>query len=147
VTTGSDSGFIYKLYGFGYIRELELLQEAGFHPLEVVRAATMDGANLLAEQQDTVADFGIVEPGKRADLVITEYNPIEDFKVLYGTGTLRLNDETGAVERVGGVRYTVKDGIIYDARQLLDDVARLVSDAKVQAGMAADQPLTVLGGR
>ncbi|MEE4244186.1 MAG: amidohydrolase family protein, partial [Kangiellaceae bacterium] len=36
VTTGSDSGFIFKLYGFGYIRELEMLQEAGFHPLEVV---------------------------------------------------------------------------------------------------------------
>ena len=33
VTTGSDSGFIYKLYGFGIIEELELLQEAGFHPL------------------------------------------------------------------------------------------------------------------
>ena len=32
VTTGSDSGFIYKLYGFDYIRELELLREAGFPP-------------------------------------------------------------------------------------------------------------------
>ena len=47
VTTGSDSGFIYKLFGFGYIRELELLQEAGFHPLEVLQAATMNGAELL----------------------------------------------------------------------------------------------------
>lgn len=144
VTTGSDSGFIYKLYGFGYIRELEMLQEAGFHPLEVVRSATMYGAQLLAEQQDQEADFGIVEAGKRADLVIAEYNPIEDFKVLYGTGTLRLNDENGQVERVGGVRYTVKDGIIYDARQLLGDVARMVSDAKVKAGLAADAPLTVV---
>ena len=44
VTTGSDSGYIYKLYGFDYIRELELLQEAGFHPLEVIRAATFHGA-------------------------------------------------------------------------------------------------------
>jgi hypothetical protein len=147
VTTGSDSGFIYKLYGFGYIRELELLQEAGFHPLEVVRAATLNGAELLAEQQGKEPDFGIVEAGKRADLVITEYNPIEDFKVLYGTGTLRLNDQTGQVERVGGVRYTIKDGIVFDARELLDDVARIVSDAKVKAGMSADAPVTVLKGR
>ena len=144
VTTGSDSGFIYKLYGFGYIRELELLEEAGFHPLEVVRAATMSGAELLAGQQGKEADFGVVEAGRRADLVITEYNPIEDFKVLYGTGTLRLNDETGAVERVGGVRWTIKDGIVYDARQLLADVARMVSDAKTKAGLAADAPLTVV---
>jgi hypothetical protein len=40
VTVGSDSGFIYQLYGFGYVLELEMLQEAGFHPLEVIRAAT-----------------------------------------------------------------------------------------------------------
>ena len=44
VTTGSDSGFIYQTYGFGYINELEMLQEAGFHPLEVIQAATMNGA-------------------------------------------------------------------------------------------------------
>ncbi|MFA5670435.1 MAG: amidohydrolase, partial [Balneolaceae bacterium] len=52
VTTGSDSGFIYNLYGFGYIRELELLQEAGFHPLEVIRSATMNGAEELYKRLD-----------------------------------------------------------------------------------------------
>ncbi len=41
VTTGSDSGFIYQTYGFGYILEFEMLQEAGFHPLEVIRSATL----------------------------------------------------------------------------------------------------------
>ena len=51
VTTGSDSGYIYKLYGFDYIRELELLQEAGFHPLEVIRAATFHGAEALHEAE------------------------------------------------------------------------------------------------
>ena len=49
VTTGSDSGFIYQTYGFGYINELEMLQEAGFHPLEVIQAATMNGALTLHE--------------------------------------------------------------------------------------------------
>ena len=44
VTTGSDSGFIFQLYGFAYVRELELLREAGFHPLEVIRSATLNGA-------------------------------------------------------------------------------------------------------
>ena len=36
--TGSDSGFIFQFYGFAYIREMELLREAGFHPLEVIRS-------------------------------------------------------------------------------------------------------------
>jgi len=47
VTAGSDSGFIFQVYGFAYIRELELLREAGFHPLEVIRSATLNGAQAL----------------------------------------------------------------------------------------------------
>jgi len=132
VTTGSDSGFIYKLYGFDYIREFELLQEAGFHPLEVIRSATLCGAQTLHEPKGRPIEFGIIRPGMLADLVVVERSPIQDLKVLYGTGTVRLNDETGEVEPVGGVKYTIKDGIIYDARQLLADVARIVEEAKAK---------------
>lgn len=130
VCTGSDSGFIYKLYGFGYVRELELLQEAGFHPLEVVRSATLWGAEALHAPKGTDPEFGTVAPGALADLVVVEENPIQDFKVLYGTGTVRLDAESGELRRVGGVKYTIKDGVVYDARGLLADVARLVEEAK-----------------
>jgi len=130
VCTGSDSGFIYKLYGFDYVRELELLQEAGFHPLEVIRAATLCGAETLHEPKGRPIEFGLIRPGLLADLVLVEHSPVEDLKVLYGTGTLRLDEESGEVERVGGVRFTIKDGIIYDARRLLTDVARIVDQAR-----------------
>jgi imidazolonepropionase-like amidohydrolase len=130
VTTGSDSGYIYKLYGFDYIRELELLQEAGFHPLEVIRSATYYGAEALAAPTGKKAQFGLVRPGMLADLVLVEENPLANLKVLYGTGTIRVNDETGKVERVGGVKYVVKDGIVYDAKKLLADVEKIVADAK-----------------
>lgn len=130
VTTGSDSGSIYKLYGFDYIREFELLQEAGFHPLEVIRSATLWPAETLHEPKGRPVEFGIIRPGKLADLVLVEENPISNLKVLYGTGVLRLNDKTGKAERYGGVRYTIKDGIVYDARQLLAEVARMVGEAK-----------------
>src|SRR5690606_20767928 len=86
VTTGSDAGFIYKLYGFGYIREFELLQEAGFHPLEVIRAATLHGAETLHAPTGKPIQFGVIRPGMLADLVIVEENPLRNFKVLYGTG-------------------------------------------------------------
>jgi imidazolonepropionase-like amidohydrolase len=137
VTTGSDSGFIYQLYGFGYIQELELLQEAGFHPLEVIRSATLYGAETLHEPKGRPIEFGIIRPGLLADLVIVDQNPIENLKVLYGTGAVKLNDQTGVVERVGGVKYTIKDGIVYDARQLLADVAAMVDRAKGRATTAA----------
>ena len=50
--------------------------------------------------------------------------------MLYGTGALRLNDASGQVERVGGIRYTIKDGIVYDAKRLLADVAAMVEKQK-----------------
>ena len=136
VTTGSDSGFIYKLYGFDYIRELELLREAGFHPVEVVRAATLHGAQELNDPKGTEPDFGLIRAGLKADFVVVDRNPLQNLKVLYGTGALKLNDETGEVERVGGIKYTIKDGIVYDAKQLLADVRRMVREAKEQ--LAAD---------
>ncbi len=130
VTTGSDSGFIYQTYGFGYINELEMLQEAGFHPLEVIQSATMNGALTLAEPGGKAPEFGIVRAGMLADMVIVDQNPLQNFKVLYGTGALRLNDKTGKAERVGGIKYTIKDGIVYDAKQLLADVAAMVEKQK-----------------
>jgi cytosine/adenosine deaminase-related metal-dependent hydrolase len=140
VTTGSDSGFIYKLYGFGYIEELELLQHAGFHPLEVIRAATLHGAEAISEPRGEPIDRGVVRPGLLADLVIVEENPLQNLKVLYGTGAIRLNEENEPV-RVGGIRYTIKDGIVYDAKQLLEDVAEMVREQKRERGMDPDEPL------
>ncbi len=138
VTTGSDSGFIYKLYGFDYIREFELLQEAGFHPLEVIRAATFNGAALLSEQNKKKMEFGLIRPGMLADLVIVPENPLANFKVLYGTGALRLNDQTNTPERIGGIKYTIKDGIVYDAKKLLADVEKIVDTAKKKAQAASN---------
>ena len=132
VTVSSDAGFIYNLYGFSTIEEMELLQEAGFHPLEVLRGATMHGAETLFEPKGRKIEFGVVREGLLADLVIVEENPVENLKVLYGTGHVRLKDETGRTERVGGIRYTIKDGIVYDAKALLEDVARMVEEQKRQ---------------
>ena len=135
ITTGSDSGFIYQLYGFAYIRELELLREAGFHPLEVIKAATLNGAEALGAQNI----IGSVEIGKLADFVIIEENPLENLKVLYGTGAIKLNQKNEVV-RVGGVKYTIKDGIIYDSKELLRNVKEMVSDAKIKEGFEIKQP-------
>ena len=133
VGVGSDAGYIYKLYGFAYIRELELLREAGFHPLEVLWSATLKGAEALGMERE----IGSVQVGKRADFVVVAENPLANLKVLYGTGAIRLDDETGEVERVGGVRYTIKDGIIYDAPGLLEDVRAIVERARAAEAAAA----------
>ena len=135
VTTGSDSGFIFQLYGFAYVRELELLREAGFNPLEVIRAATLNGAEALGIDAQT----GSIEIGKEADFVIVEENPLQNLKVLYGTGAIKLT-ENNEVVRVGGVKYTIRQGVIYDAKKLLSEVKEMVATAKQKENFTITQP-------
>ena len=135
VTVSSDAGYIYNTFGFSTIEEMELLQEAGFHPLEVIRGATLHAAQALFEPKKKAIEFGVVRAGLLADLIIVPENPVANLKVLYGTGAVRLNEKTGKPERVGGIKYTIKDGIIYDAHKLLDDVAKMVAKQKAQLGI------------
>ena len=130
ITTGSDSGFIYKVWGFGYIEELELLQEAGLHPLEVFQCATMNGALTLHEPRGEPIDFGVVREGLRADLVVLSQNPLADLKTLYATGAIRLDEETGDARRVRAIEYTIKGGVVYDVDELLADVREMVDEQK-----------------
>ncbi len=130
VTASDDAAYIYNTWGFGYIHELELMQEAGFHPLEVIRGATMHAAQALHEPKGKPIEFGVVRAGMLADMVIVDQNPLQNLKVLYGTGAVRLNERTQQAERVGGIKYTIKDGIVYDAKKLLADVAAMVEKQK-----------------
>ncbi|MGN0096865.1 MAG: amidohydrolase family protein [Corynebacterium sp.] len=129
VTAGSDSGFIYKTFGFGIIEELELLREAGFHPLDIVRAATLDTASLMGLDAQT----GSVEVGKDADLIVLDENPLSNLKVMYGHGALRYTD--GVARRHSAIRYTVKGGSLFDTEQLRDDVRGIVAEEKEKLGV------------
>jgi imidazolonepropionase-like amidohydrolase len=84
----------------------------------------------LAEAKGESIDRGVVRAGLLADLVIVDQNPLKNLKVLYGTGALRLNDQTGKPEWIGGIKYTIKDGIVYDAKKLLADIAGMVEKQK-----------------
>ena len=137
MSTGSDSGFVYQVYGFGYIRELELLQEAGFTPLEVLTAATLKGAELLGLDDE----IGTVEVGKAADLLVHDVNPLSDFKLLYGTGAVRLDEASNAPMRQRALRHTIRAGVVYDVAALLADVRAMVTasgEAQAQARAEAE---------
>jgi imidazolonepropionase-like amidohydrolase len=125
VAVRTDDGFMYSVFGFGFIRHLELLSEAGFAPVEVIRAATLSGAEALG-----VADrLGSVEIGKSAGLVVVQGNPLDNFGILFGDG-LRAVDSNGTPSVSKWIRYTLKDGIIYDAGRLLSDVRAMISSAR-----------------
>ncbi|MBI5086382.1 MAG: amidohydrolase family protein, partial [Acidobacteria bacterium] len=112
VGTGEDAGFIYRIYGFGYLRELELQQEAGFHPLQVIKHATLNGAAILGRE----SELGRVRAGWLADLVVVNSNPLQNFKALYPHN--------------GGIEWTIKDGIPYSVSALKAEITRMVSSAR-----------------
>ncbi|MFL6732062.1 MAG: amidohydrolase family protein [Sphingomicrobium sp.] len=86
--------------GFGDLRELELLVEAGFTPVEAIRIATLNGATYLG-----LADrIGSIAMGKNADLVIVKGNPASN------------------IADAENVIAVFKDGVGYDSAKLLDSV-------------------------
>lgn len=123
---GDDAGFIYQMYGFGLIREMELHQEAGFQPLIVIQHATAN-AKILGQE----GRLGRVRAGYLADLLVVNGNPLENLKVLYPTGVDDVRD--GKLVHTGGVEWTIKDGIPYYAPGLLADVKEIVARARAGA--------------
>jgi imidazolonepropionase-like amidohydrolase len=121
---GDDAGFIYQLYGFGMIREMELHAEAGFHPLKIIEHCTGNGATILGQERR----LGRVRAGWLADLIVVDGNPLEDLKVLYAGGTTALRD--GEQVRTNGVEWVIKDGIPYSGPQLLREVKAIVDSAR-----------------
>ena len=90
--------------GFGDLREVELLVEAGFTPVEAIQIASLNGAKFLGE--DT--RIGSIAPGKHADLMVVKGNPAANI---------------GDIEKV---EIVFKDGIGYDSEKLIQSVQGLV---------------------
>ncbi len=90
--------------GFGDLREVELLVEAGFTPLEAIKIASFNGARFLGED----ARIGSIAPGKQADLMVVKGNPAAN------------------IADIEKVEIVFKDGVGYDSDKLIQSVQGLV---------------------
>jgi imidazolonepropionase-like amidohydrolase len=135
LTAGSDEPGIG---GIALIRELELLQESGLHPIDVIRVATTNATKALG--METLCGIRV---GCAADLAVINGNPIENFKVMYGRGYgvygLVPRDEQW---KSGGVAWTIKAGEIFDAQALLREVESYVASerARMSGGKVVPNP-------
>jgi imidazolonepropionase-like amidohydrolase len=153
VTTGDDAGFLYgSLYGFGISRELELHHEAGFHPLEVLKHATSNGAKVLGLQDR----LGRIRQGFIGDLLVVNGNPLENLRLMnpYGTDLMSINGQivnnySGSVKpndpnvksvHGGGIEWTIKDGIPYHVPTLMKEVKDMVTKARTERPRSTSQP-------
>lgn len=120
----TDDNYIWATGGISNVRELMLMQEAGLHPLEVIRSATHNSAKILRRP-----DLGLVQTGYTADLAIVDGNPLHSFRLMYGFGAL-ARDASGKIVRKGRVRFTIKDGAVFDNDALMAKVVRSVEESK-----------------
>ena len=90
--------------GFGDLREVELLVEAGFTPLEAIKIASFNGAKFLGED----AHIGSIAVGKQADLMVVKGNP------------------AAHIADLEKVEIVFKDGVGYDSEKLIQSVQGLV---------------------
>jgi hypothetical protein len=90
--------------GFGDLREVELLVEAGFTPLEAIKIASLNGAKFLGEDER----IGSIAPGKQADLMVVKGNPAAN------------------ISDIEKVELVFKDGIGWDTEKLIQSVQGLV---------------------
>ncbi|HEV8134683.1 MAG TPA: amidohydrolase family protein [Pyrinomonadaceae bacterium] len=90
--------------GFGDLREVELLVEAGFTPVEAIKIATLNGAKFLGED----ARIGSISTGKQADLMVVKGNP------------------AATISDIEKVEIVFKDGVGYDSEKLIQSVQGLV---------------------
>jgi cytosine/adenosine deaminase-related metal-dependent hydrolase len=126
LTAGADAGSLYTLYGFSIVRELELFQESGLHPLDIVQIASTNAARVL-NRPDLA---GGVRRGFTADLAIVDGNPLANFKLMYGAGVDSFLDDQVTKVKAGGVRWTIRAGTVFDARALMVEVEDYVNSCK-----------------
>jgi imidazolonepropionase-like amidohydrolase len=74
ILAGTDTGNPYCIPGFALHDELQLLVQAGLTPLQALQAATTNPARFLNNE----ADFGAIKPGKLANLVLLDANPLDN---------------------------------------------------------------------
>jgi imidazolonepropionase-like amidohydrolase len=154
IGTGDDAGYLYgSLYGFGISRELELHHEAGFHPLEVLKHATADGAKVIGMDDR----LGRIRQGFIGDLLVINGNPLENLRVMnpYGTdlmsyngriidnysGMVKPDDRNVRPVHGGGIEWTIKDGIPYHVPTLMKEVKDMVAKAR------SERPRTTTSGQ
>lgn len=89
---------VLALAGYGDQREVELLVEAGFSPVEAIQIATLNGARFLGVDKET----GSIDLGKAADLVLVKGDPAT------------------RIEDIENVSIVFKDGVGYDPGKLVE---------------------------
>ena len=96
IAAGTDAGNIGTIHGPALFREFQLMKEAGLTPMQILQSATANAAKTFGGE--TGAKIGVIAPGKFADLVILNSNPLDD------------------IANASEIESVIKNGVIYPAQ-------------------------------
>jgi imidazolonepropionase-like amidohydrolase len=99
IAAGTDAGNIGTIHGPALFREFQLMKEAGLTPAQILQSTTANAAKFFGGE--TGAQIGSLNPGKLADLVILNSNPVED------------------IGRASDIQTVIKNGVVYPADKIL----------------------------
>jgi imidazolonepropionase-like amidohydrolase len=116
LAAGTDAGNIGVLHGPAIYRDLVLMRQAGLSNHEVLVAATLNGARLLGREREQ----GSIEPGKLADLLLLDADPLED------------------IQRVAAIHRVVKGGQVFAPDDLLAPTPEDLAQQQLNAYNARD---------
>ena len=116
IAAGTDAGNIGTLHGPSIFREFELMAEAGLSPLQILTAATINGAKVTGWQKK----LGTIEAGKLADMVILNSDPLLD------------------IRNTSDIHLVIKDGMIFEPAQIIRKKPEDIVQQQVNAYNARD---------
>jgi len=99
---GTDAGNIGTLHGPSIFREMQMMRDAGLTMPEILLSATVNGAKVMGMERD----IGTVEPGKLADLIILDADPL------------------AKVDNLSHVYRTVKGGVVFNPTELMRSISQ-----------------------
>ncbi len=123
IVVGPDSPQFFLVPGFATHREMQSLAEAGLSNYAVLEAATRNGAENLG----MLKEFGTIEKGKRADLLLLDANPLE---------------AVGNAKQIAGVMARGKFRANSELQEMLEQIAALHREIKPQTTNVINQPIS-----
>jgi len=131
VATGTDAGNPGTFHGASYTTELKLMAQAGVSPRDLIACSTLNGAKVLGRQKE----FGSLEPGKRADLLVLDADPLQD---ILNTRRLHLVVKDGQAHRPSDLLKPTPEEVVqrqlnaYNARDAVAFAATYAPDVSIR---------------
>jgi imidazolonepropionase-like amidohydrolase len=143
VMLGSDSPQRFSVPGFSLQHEVKAMLAAGMTPAQIVYAATIAPARYLGRQKD----FGTIEVGKRADLILAEASPLDDPGNMFRTAGVMVNGRWLPRRELDGLLVGIENALRYPPAAEIKDLPIPASEADALAGRYTFEKIDVTVAR